>query len=435
MPLRILLADENLAVQKMVEMSLGREGMEVTVTDNGLSALDLALKRTPDLILADFNLEGLDIFAFVQKIKRHQRLSETPVILLVNATQPYDPERFPEGDVAAFFKKPLDAEDLLDAVRQHTKSDEPLPLEGEPSETETTDISSYFSSPEDESVALESLLGWSSPKAPDSIEASKPVSDASEDPSDPPDETLEAEPQGGQSTTSFSFDHPPQAVESPETSFAQADSEKAPASPFPFDSEEPPVFGTAAPKSPETPLVPSETGEAEAESACPPSLSESELPASPELEDKTPPSGGQAEGASSSDNTRGEASNVFPEASDGKGEGSEVNTAEDALEAPAPAMFPADQAPSTSSETPEVLDEKSLREPLQEKGRVQEALQESLEKVIWEVLPNLLRTALSKELVAQTVEKVVWETVVPLAEAEIKQEIRRIREGTGNGIS
>ncbi|MEC4677868.1 MAG: response regulator, partial [Nitrospirota bacterium] len=91
MPLRVLLADENLAVQKLVELTLQNEGIQLTATDNSLSALDIALKKSPDIILADFNLEGLDIFSFVSKIRQNPRLSDTPIILLINAAETFDP--------------------------------------------------------------------------------------------------------------------------------------------------------------------------------------------------------------------------------------------------------------------------------------------------------------------------------------------------------
>jgi len=52
---------------------------------------------------------------------------------------------------------------------------------------------------------------------------------------------------------------------------------------------------------------------------------------------------------------------------------------------------------------------------------------EVVEKVLWEVLPGTIETALPKEAMKSMVERVVWETVPALAEIEIKKEIKRLQ--------
>jgi len=52
---------------------------------------------------------------------------------------------------------------------------------------------------------------------------------------------------------------------------------------------------------------------------------------------------------------------------------------------------------------------------------------EVIEKVLWEVLPGTIETALPKEAMKSMVERVVWETVPALAEIEIKKEIKRLQ--------
>lgn len=171
MPLRVLLADENLAVQKLVELTLQSKGMEVTLTDNSLSALDIALKKTPDIILVDFNLEGLDIFTFVTKIRQKERLSDVPIILLINAAETFDPAQLRSVGVQAFFKKPVDSEELLEEIKKLTGD----VVQGSygvsrPSEQPDDEISQHFSEMESESAKMEAALGWTTSAAGQSAE-------------------------------------------------------------------------------------------------------------------------------------------------------------------------------------------------------------------------------------------------------------------------
>ncbi len=174
MSLRVLLADQNIAVQKLVELTLQNAGIDVTSTDNNLSALDIALKKTPDLILADFNLEGFDLFTFVQKIRQTPRLSHVPIILLINATETFDPERLQSAGVQAFFKKPLDAQELLGEIKKLTgdviqgsrhpgtsSGTEPGTLPGLESQDRSSNLSRNFSEVNSEATKMEAALGWS----------------------------------------------------------------------------------------------------------------------------------------------------------------------------------------------------------------------------------------------------------------------------------
>ncbi len=174
MSLRVLLADENLAVQKLVELTLQNEGIHVVSSDNSLSALDIALKRAPDLILADFNLSGMDIFSFVQKIRQTSRLSDVPIILLINATETFDPAQLSSAGVQAFFKKPIDSQELLEEIKKLTgktvqHSDESI-SEPEKAESAAEATEQHFFAENSEAGKMEAALGWSSTEEPEPSE-------------------------------------------------------------------------------------------------------------------------------------------------------------------------------------------------------------------------------------------------------------------------
>jgi len=164
MPRSVLLVDDNLAVQKLVELTLRKEGFEISCVDNALSAIDLALKQPPDLILADFNLEGMNIFSFVQKIRQKPRLAEIPIVLLINSTESYDPARLQSAGIQAFIKKPIDAKELAAEAKKQTGTSETVMIDlSAVSKKGEANLSEHFSNSGSDAVKIEELLGWSSP--------------------------------------------------------------------------------------------------------------------------------------------------------------------------------------------------------------------------------------------------------------------------------
>lgn len=70
MPLRILLADDDAALRKVIGYKLKRRGFDVVAVENGLEAMALLDSRTFDLLLSDMRMPkmgGLDLLEAVKK--------------------------------------------------------------------------------------------------------------------------------------------------------------------------------------------------------------------------------------------------------------------------------------------------------------------------------------------------------------------------------
>jgi len=160
---KILLVDGNLAVQKMIEMTLGKEGYVVACADNSLSALDIAIKARPDMILADSQLQGMRLEAFCQKLRHKERLNNVPLLLLINASDNLDERRLKSAGISGFIKKPIDPAELIEKVQLHMEDRE------EVMETVAIKIPSSLENSippptpkEQEGIKkMEELLGWS----------------------------------------------------------------------------------------------------------------------------------------------------------------------------------------------------------------------------------------------------------------------------------
>jgi CheY-like chemotaxis protein len=87
---KLLLADDSAAVQKVIELTFADEGMEVVSVGDGLLALAELEHITPDVILADAFMPGLNGYELCRSIKDDKRFAQIPVMLLVSSFAPLD---------------------------------------------------------------------------------------------------------------------------------------------------------------------------------------------------------------------------------------------------------------------------------------------------------------------------------------------------------
>lgn len=115
---KILLADDSNVAQRMGKEILSGEGFEVTAVSNGQAALKKLKEYTPDLILADIFMPGATGYELCQFVKSEPLLARIPVLLLVGAMEPYDPEEGRRVRADGVITKPLQSSNLLSLVKQ-----------------------------------------------------------------------------------------------------------------------------------------------------------------------------------------------------------------------------------------------------------------------------------------------------------------------------
>ena len=82
---RILVVDDQPANLRVVGALLSRHGFEVATAGTGDDALRSIRERTPDLLLLDMMMPGMDGFALLAEIKQHRELQGMPVVFLTAA--------------------------------------------------------------------------------------------------------------------------------------------------------------------------------------------------------------------------------------------------------------------------------------------------------------------------------------------------------------
>jgi PAS domain S-box-containing protein len=115
---RILVADDNADMRDYVERLL-RDQFDVVTVADGESALQSALQRPPDLILADIMMPRLDGFGLLQAVRANDALKSVPVLLLsARAGEESRIEGLQSG-ADDYLVKPFSARELLARVKSH----------------------------------------------------------------------------------------------------------------------------------------------------------------------------------------------------------------------------------------------------------------------------------------------------------------------------
>jgi CheY-like chemotaxis protein len=110
---RILVADDNSNIQKMVGLALKDQGIDVVAVGNGEAAVRKISDLRPDLVLADVFMPVRNGYEVCKYVKDDASLAHIPVILLVGAFDPLDEQEAQRVGADGVLKKPFVPPDPL----------------------------------------------------------------------------------------------------------------------------------------------------------------------------------------------------------------------------------------------------------------------------------------------------------------------------------
>ncbi len=111
---RVLLAEDDRALRRFLEVVLQRAGYEVIPAADGLEAMKIALSSNIDVVVTDAMMPNLSGHEFCRFLRNSQTLSHLPVILL-SALERKETNQDSE-QVDAFLAKPVSGESLIECI-------------------------------------------------------------------------------------------------------------------------------------------------------------------------------------------------------------------------------------------------------------------------------------------------------------------------------
>ncbi|MEW6447903.1 MAG: response regulator transcription factor [Bacillota bacterium] len=121
----ILVVDDEEHIQKLLGFTFEREGYEVLTAGDGLTGLNLAQSKHPDLIILDVMLPEMDGMQFCQALRADERSREIPVIMLSARRAEKDKVSGLETGADDYVTKPFSVRELSARVRAHLRRKPP----------------------------------------------------------------------------------------------------------------------------------------------------------------------------------------------------------------------------------------------------------------------------------------------------------------------
>jgi CheY-like chemotaxis protein len=129
---KILVADDNSNIQKMVGLALKDQGIDVVAVGNGEAAVRKISDIHPDLVLADVFMPVRNGYEVCKYVKDDRTLAHIPVILLVGAFDPLDEQEAQRVGADGVLKKPFVPPDPLISMVKSALQRAGVSLEREP---------------------------------------------------------------------------------------------------------------------------------------------------------------------------------------------------------------------------------------------------------------------------------------------------------------
>ena len=114
---KIMVVDDDPDLRQALSLRLRANNFDTVNVCDGYSAIAMAQKEKPHLIILDLGLPAGDGFTVLKNLQQYPALSVIPVIVLTARDPEGNEKRTLASGAVAFFQKPADNEELLGVIR------------------------------------------------------------------------------------------------------------------------------------------------------------------------------------------------------------------------------------------------------------------------------------------------------------------------------
>jgi two-component system chemotaxis response regulator CheY len=117
--LRILIVEDREVMLKIIRRLLVQLGfVHVDQAENGIKAFEMVKANTYDLILSDWNMDGMSGFELLKLVRAEEKTAKTPFILVTAESKPENILAAKAAGASAYLLKPFKL-DMLEKTVQH----------------------------------------------------------------------------------------------------------------------------------------------------------------------------------------------------------------------------------------------------------------------------------------------------------------------------
>jgi len=110
---KVLIADDEPYIARVLKLVLQKEGYAVTCVNNGKEAIESYTKSRPDLIITDVKMPHMNGRELVEAIRKTKDDGETPIIVMTSTLESENRDWVTGVTNLSFVGKPVSPRDLV----------------------------------------------------------------------------------------------------------------------------------------------------------------------------------------------------------------------------------------------------------------------------------------------------------------------------------
>ena len=114
----ILVVDDEVGALTLIGIMLERGGFDVIKARSAYAALEALENHTPDLIILDVMMPGMDGIELCRRIRERPETTEIPIVMLSARGDPASVDAGLEAGADDYLQKPILHHDLLSKIRK-----------------------------------------------------------------------------------------------------------------------------------------------------------------------------------------------------------------------------------------------------------------------------------------------------------------------------
>mgnify|MGYP003584785615 FL=1 len=114
---KVLVVDDEDNIRMLVRFNLEKAGYEVFEAEDGRKAVEIAVDLTPDIVLLDLMLPGIDGLEVCRNLKRNPRTAALPIIMLTAKSDEIDRVIGLELGADDYMTKPFSQRELVARIK------------------------------------------------------------------------------------------------------------------------------------------------------------------------------------------------------------------------------------------------------------------------------------------------------------------------------
>ena len=118
----ILYVEDNPDNRKLVTRVLNADGFTVFGAANAPEGFTILQNQTPDIILMDIHLPGIDGYTMTEQLRKKEQLNSVPIVALTANVTNDDEQKSRHAGCNGFIQKPINVDELPNQVRAYLQN-------------------------------------------------------------------------------------------------------------------------------------------------------------------------------------------------------------------------------------------------------------------------------------------------------------------------